>query len=236
MISSLILQAYALPLKSRPLDERLPIHERGSYSVVAVDGSSATTPSNSPSPVVETVTQTLKDTKTITASPTYPPVSQSTFITTKVVTESSPKDTVIPPMPTTAAITRTTEPASTHTSVNSLSMTSAYLVVNPDGTTASALVTSQVTYHLPTSSGTSLRESIQPSDSSLITPALPLATGIRTSIRTNSTTTSWNLSLPATTSTSYDDGLWHTFYQRPSNASLIVSTSHSASTELPSPL
>ena len=232
VISSLILKTYALPLRSRPLDqdERHQIQQRGSYSVVAVDGSSATTTSNSPSPIIETVTQTLKDTKTITASPTYPPTAKETLITTKVVTESSP-DNVITPSSTT--ITRTTESASTYTSVP-LSTTSAYLVVNPDGTTAPALVTSQTTSYLPTLSSTSLRKPSQPSFSSLITPTVALPTATRTFSQTNNT--SWYQSLPTTTSTSYDNGLWHTFYPRPSNASFIVSTSTRASTGLSSPL
>lgn len=240
VVSLLILQTCALPLNPRALDERLPIQQRGLYSVVAVDGSSAATTPNSPLPVIQTVTQTLKDTKTITASPTHSVVLKETFITMWVVTESSPKEIIVlPPKTTTTSITRITESTSDHAVTSSLSTTPAYLVVNPDQIMASASAHSTFTTVMPTPSTTLLKKPIQSFSFSPIRPAMPSPTAVRTSHQTNGTTTSTITSyrsLPATTSTSYDDGLWHTFYPHPSNTTLVVSSSHIVGTGIPSPL
>ncbi|MCJ1268110.1 hypothetical protein MMC22_007996 [Lobaria immixta] len=101
ILSSLIFQTYALPFKPQEDVDRPEAQKRASYSVVEVDGSAANTSPGVATPTIETVTQTLKDTKTITASPIIPSVSKQTI--TEVVTQSS--STKIGPLPSEGATT-----------------------------------------------------------------------------------------------------------------------------------
>lgn len=245
LLSFLAFQTFALPFKSQRYAERLEAQKRALYSVVEVDGSAPTTSLTSTTPTIETVTQTLKDTKTITASPVIPSVIEQTI--TKVITQQS---LALPTKKTTSTLsyhivdsaepttlpvvhsmkTTTIVPTS---SVGSLhNSTPATLVMStswigpirnytrttlsvPTSSIASVQNSAPTTTIAPMSSTTMSLAASQSCFSSLIAPAVGSAPTSIQSQHTSNTTTSISALQPTTTRTTYDDGFWHTLYPYP---------------------
>ncbi|MCJ1425472.1 hypothetical protein MMC29_003371 [Sticta canariensis] len=220
IFSSLIFHIYALPVKPQGYVDRSEAQKRASYSVVAVDGSIAVT-----TPSIQTVTQTLKDTMTVTASPIIPAVSKETV--TEIVTQ--PSSTKVGLLP----------------SDRSTTSTSSYRIVDSAGTTTPALDPTETTIVVPTSSIGSTRYSTptmtiapttltpssqtttQPCSSSWITSAVVFSPTVSSnSLQTSATTTSIYTYQQTTTSGTYDDGFWHTFYPYPNATSSFSSGSY----------
>ena len=93
-LSSLNLISHAFPMKSQELTKQPAVRRRVAYSVVAVDGGSASTPSSAPVPGVLTPTQTSHSIETVTAPASSTPRSIETVSVTKVVSELEPAKTV----------------------------------------------------------------------------------------------------------------------------------------------
>lgn len=93
-LSSLNLISHALPIKPQALPKQPAVRRRVAYSVVAVDGGSASTPSSAPVPGVLTPTQTSHSIETVTAPASSTPRSIETVSVTKVVSELEPAKTV----------------------------------------------------------------------------------------------------------------------------------------------
>lgn len=240
VFSSLIVMIGALPLKSNGAVQRLANQKRASYSVVAVDGSSAAISSTSALSKIVTVTHTLEDKKTVTASPTIPSGPKETVITTKVITETS-ANIISPSTTTSKSTTRNTESSAAYTSTSiasksppsSSSTASSYRVVDPARQTESPLddSVSTITYfatlsttssyrpaknNVPTPSTTSSPTAIQPCSSTFTSSSrVSSSLGLKDAHHTNNTLSS---NPPRKTlNMSYDNGLWQTYPPNPTS-------------------
>ena len=225
IVSVLSFLSHAFPMK--PQSPKQPaFRRRVAYSVVAVDGGSATTTSAAIVPDILTLIRTSDSIETITDLASSTPRSIETLVVTKVISEMEPAKTVY--------ISLTQDASKSPSSI----ITTSYAVIDPAEipTTSSTLpLTSQIYTSVPSESCvTSFSTStVTPSSnifSSTLTVFTPIASssqasenapppdaeGLEAAARTSASPAPpaiTNLSTVLTDSTkTYDDGRWHTSY------------------------
>ena len=239
-LSTLNLISHAFPTKPQELTKQPAVRRRVAYSVVAVDGGSASTPSSAPVPGVLTSTQTSHSIETVTAPASSTPRSIETVSVTKVVSELEPAKTVFVSLA--QDVIQSTPPATIPS----------YMVVDsaPKPTSSLTVPLSSQTYTNFQSGNcvTSFVKANTPSSyvwRTISSISIPLASSYRASEATHSPEAkhpegkgseivastpypSPAITMFRTLSTSstktYDDGKWHTSYPVWNTTSTILSS------------
>lgn len=207
-----LLAAFAVPSTCLPVAEEdrrdniarfHAIRPRETYSVVPIDGGSSTTQETTTVSVITTATQDI----TVTATPT-----SSENETTKTVTET---DISVVPVETTSPVTIietktvTAEASSTTSSTISPSQTLTSIIssITPSSSTTTLLPSSSSISSVWPSTTTLAPSSTYtiPGSLSTLSPTSSLSVPVVTQFPTTST-------FLTSTTTSYDDGQWHTTY------------------------
>ncbi|KAG4440280.1 hypothetical protein IFR05_004241 [Cadophora sp. M221] len=244
-VSSLFCFGSSLPFLSQRAPVLEPLVRRATYSVVPVDGGPAATDDGSPdATIVKTIIQTPapvtivetdnvtlppvtnvvvstkiiegpKSTQTVLVTITHTPVATTATTTAtkySIIDVSSPPVTVVIPAPAASSTpSRTSKPDAVptpSTSSSSSSSTEPSFTAIPTSSTSTSTSISSIT--IPSTSTSSSPTSLNSSATiTSITSAQP--TSIETSITIST-------AIASTSTPSYDNGQWHTYYPTWSNA------------------
>lgn len=208
LLSAFVVPSTCLPVAEEDRRDSVArfhaIRPRETYSVVPIDGGSSTTQETTTVSVITTATQDI----TVTATPT-----SSDSETTKTVTET---DISVVPVETTSPVTIietqtvTAQASSTTSSIISPSQTSTS--ITPSTTSLSSPTSSLLPSSSSTSSVGASMTTLAPSSTytipeslSTLSPSSSLSVPVVTQVPTPST-------FLTSTTTSYDNGQWHTTY------------------------
>lgn len=219
LLSVFVVPSACLPVAEEDRRDSIPrfhaVRPRETYSVVPIDGGTSTTQKTTTVSIITTATQDI----TITATPT-----QSESETTKTVTET---DISVVPIETTSPVTIietqtvTADDSSTISSTDSPSQTSASITPSitpslsstsqpPSSVSSTSAVGASTTTLAPSSTYTI------PETLSTVSPTSSLSVpAVITQVPTPST-------FLTSTTTSYDDGQWHTTYPAWNGTSLYT--------------
>ena len=238
--------SHAFPLRPQASPKEPAVRRRVAYSVVAVDGGSAAITPAAQGPDTFTLIQTSDRIEIVTAPASSTPLSIETISVTNIMSESEPKQTVFvsftqditkTPSPTMMPSSIAIDAAENYTLSSTVELTSEILTSVSNENYITSFSTSTLTpptiiisSSVPTISNPMANpdwasEPAHSADEKIpetIGPAA--ATSISTAVRPPPPDSTEPITIPTTSTKTYDDGRWHTSYPVWNMTSAVLSS------------